>query len=184
MAHIRTRMDASGTVTSTQLYPVLDAGNVVVDLLDLDGADWQSHDPGAGLTMGDPEHDTIRIGNTWDGSDYVAPGPTKDRLKAYAADLRWNAETGGIVVTGMDIPTDDRAKLLLQGAAAGIADEDTAEFVTLAGSVTLTGAQFKAIYAAVFAHVQACFAVQSGIIADIDSETITTFAEIDAVAWP
>lgn len=107
-----------------------------------------------------------------------------DDLRAIAADKRWRVETGGITVNGLSVPSDDRAKLLLLGASTSMADTDTAPFVTSAGAVSLTGAQFKALYAAIIAHVQACFAVQQTALAAITAGTITTPAEIDALAWP
>lgn len=106
------------------------------------------------------------------------------RLAAYAADKRWRVETGGIVVGDVAVPTDDRAKVLLMGAASMMADADTAPYVSGAVSVTLTGAQFKALYAALTAHVQAAFATQTAVLAGIAAGTITTTAEIDAAAWP
>ena len=105
-------------------------------------------------------------------------------LTAYLAEKRWNVETGSITVNGLPVPTDDRAKLLLLGASTSMADEDTAPFVTSAGAVSLTGAQFKALYAAITAHVQACFAVQQSALAAIGNGSITTPAQIDALAWP
>lgn len=105
-------------------------------------------------------------------------------LRRYAADKRWRVETGGIVVGGVPVPTDDRAKVLLMGAASMMADVDTAPYVSGTTAVTLTGAQFKGLYAALTAHAQAAFAVQTEVLAAIDAGTITTTAEIDAAAWP
>lgn len=115
---------------------------------------------------------------------YVEPIRSKDELLLYAADKRWQVETGGITVAGIAIPTDDRAKLLINGASLGMADTDTAMFVSGTTAAELTGAQFTAFNSAIIAHVQACFAVQSVVMADIESDTITTTAEIDAADWP
>lgn len=101
-------------------------------------------------------------------------------LKAHAADRRWRKEIGGTTVGGTAIQTDDRAKVLLVGAALSMADEATAPFVLGGASVTLTGAQFKALYAGLVAHVQACFATQTAVLAAIEAGSITTRAEIDA----
>lgn len=114
----------------------------------------------------------------------IPPPLTQAELKAFAADKRWRVETGGIVRLGMPIPTDDRAKLLLLGASSGMADADTAPYNVGTSSVTLTGAQYKALYAAIFAHVQACMARQVEIMAAIDAGTITTTAQIEAATWP
>jgi hypothetical protein len=115
---------------------------------------------------------------------YVEPAPTKDELMAHAAEIRWQRETGGITVNGIPVPTDDRAKLLIKGAADDMADADTANYISGSTSVPLTGAQFKALNSAVIAHVAACFAVQAAVMADIEAGTITTKAEIESAAWP
>lgn len=111
-------------------------------------------------------------------------------LKAYAAQKRWNVEVGGIAVeiapgASVPVPTDDRAKLLILGAAQTLAPEATSPLV-IGGVVygTLTGAHFQALNAAVVAHVQATFPVLAGVLAAIEAGTITTLAQIDAAAWP
>lgn len=108
------------------------------------------------------------------------PALSASDLKAYAADLRWLKETSGVVVGGIPIPTDDRAKVLLLGAAMSMTDEQTAQYVVGSVSITLTGAQFKGLYAGLVAHVQECFATQTAVLTEIDAGTITTRAEIDA----
>tara|TARA_R110000868_G_scaffold270726_2_gene530172 strand:+ start:10422 stop:10934 length:513 start_codon:yes stop_codon:yes gene_type:complete len=115
---------------------------------------------------------------------YVAPIPTKSDLIAYAADKRWQVETGGISVYGIPIPTDDRAKLLIKGKADDMADADAAPYVLSSVNAMLTGLQFKAINSAVIAHVTACFGIQSSVMAEIDSDTITTKSQIDGASWP
>jgi len=121
----------------------------------------------------------ISEGNTV--APYVAP-PVD--LRAYAADKRWRVETGGIPFGGMVIPSDDRAKTLIMGAANAMADAATAPFVIGSSAVTFTGSQFKAAHAAIVAHVQACFAKQAELLAAINAGTITTTQQIDSAAWP
>lgn len=118
------------------------------------------------------------------GYDAALATTRRNRLAVYAADKRWRVETGGIVVGGIAVPTDDRAKVLLMGAASTMADTDTAPYVSGTQSVTLTGVQFKALYAALTAHVQAAFATQTAVLAAIAAGTVTTTAQIDAAAWP
>ncbi|MCX5496423.1 hypothetical protein OSH11_17080, partial [Kaistia dalseonensis] len=64
------------------------------------------------------------IGQGWsfDGEQWAAPvapagPPTKAELMAYAADKRWRVETGGIVVDGAVIRTDDKSQSRVSGAA-------------------------------------------------------------------
>jgi len=107
-------------------------------------------------------------------------------LSAYAADKRWRVETGGIVVSGAPIATDDRSKTMLMGARIK-ADADPQYSVgwkTDAGFVSLTAAQIVGISDAVLAHVDACFAAEATVRAGIETGDIQTIAEIDAFAWP
>ena len=85
-------------------------------------------------------------------------------LKAYAAAKRYSIEQGGISVGGLSVPTTDRAKLLIFGAASTLADDASADFVVGSTVTPLTGAQFKALHAAIVAHVQGCFAAQAAEI--------------------
>lgn len=107
----------------------------------------------------------------------------KTYLLAYAANKRWSIEVGGMSFAGMNVPTDDRAKLLLMGAAGSMADTDTASFIVGSTAVNLTGAQFKAIYAAIVNRVQVLFAKQTLVIEDINNGIITTTNQIDAFDW-
>lgn len=112
----------------------------------------------------------------------LSPPPVD--LRAYAAEKRWRVEVGGVPFGGLRLPSDDRAKTLIMGAAGAMSDTATAPFVVGSSVVTLTGAQFKAAHQAIVAHVQACFATQVAVLAAIDAGTIATTAQIDAAAWP
>ena len=111
---------------------------------------------------------------------YAAPVPTAAALKAYATAKREEKENSGTTMGPVPVPTHDRAKLLILGAAQTMADTDTSPFVV--GGVNygnLTGLQFQAANAAVVAHVQGTFATLATVIAAIDAGTITTTAAID-----
>ena len=58
------------------------------------------------------------------------------------------------------------------------------KFKTAAGFVELTATQMTAIADAVGARVQASFAAEGEVNAEIIAGTITTKGEIDAFAWP
>src|SRR4051812_22845361 len=58
-----------------------------------------------------------------------APAPPAVDLRAYASSKRWEVEIRGITVQGLSVPTDDRAKLLILGAAQTLGDSDEAPFV-------------------------------------------------------
>lgn len=134
--------------------------------------------------------ETANVGDAWDGAEFVAPpipAPTIDELKAYAAARRWQVETGGILVEGIHVATDDRSKVLIAGArlAAQADPSFTTKWAALDGSVhELTAAQVIAISDAVLTHVKAAFATFAEVSSDIAAASITTFAQIDAADWP
>ena len=96
--------------------------------------------------------------------------PTLDEVRASAVQAvknrSWRAETGGIVIQGMPIPTDRESQAMITGAVVGamlnpeaVTRWQTAA-VTAEGTpvfVNLTSPQLQAIGLAVRAHVQACF---------------------------
>jgi hypothetical protein len=108
-------------------------------------------------------------------------GPVVD-LVAYAADARWRRETGGIVVGDVPVETDRQSQAMLTGAHAYVAAHPAAtiQWKTAAGFVTLDAATVTALALAVGAHVQASFACEADVAAQIASGSITTPAQIDA----
>lgn len=150
------------------------------------GDDWQAHFPDGVATT------TAAIGDIYADGEFTTPErpvppPTEADLIAYAAARRWLVETDGIVVDGIPVATDDRSKLLVLGAArlAYASASFTTPFKAADGSLhTLTAAQVIAISDAGSAHVQATFETFAAVAAQIGAGTLTTFAEIDAAAWP
>ena len=100
------------------------------------------------------------------------------------ADRRYAVEVGGITLQGLPINTDDRSKLLINGAAleATLDPAYTMRWKTPAGFVDLTGAQVIGVARAVRAHVQACFDREAELLAALDNGTLTE--EALATFWP
>lgn len=96
------------------------------------------------------------------------------RITAIAA-RRWLAETAGIKVAGMQVDTDDRSKLLINGAAveAMLDPEYTLRWKTADGFVELTAEQVISIARAVRAHVQACFDREAGLLGALSDGELT-----------
>lgn len=115
-----------------------------------------------------------------------SPEPAPVDLNAYAASKRYAVETGGIVVNGVHIATDRASQSMITGAYNYVQanPEVTVKFKTAAGFVELTASQMVAVANAVGAHVQASFAAEGEVNAQIIAGAITTSAEIDAFAWP
>ncbi len=131
----------------------------------------------------------VMQGWTYDGEEFAAPlAPpiTKDDLIAHAADKRYAVETGGIVINGMAIMTDRQSQSLITGAYSYVKENPdiTVRFKTMTGFVELTAPQMANIANTVAAHVQANFATEAVVAAEINAGTTTTFEGIDAAAWP
>ncbi|SDQ79976.1 protein of unknown function [Pseudomonas lundensis] len=97
---------------------------------------------------------------------------------------RWQAETSGTVFGGMPIDTDDRSKLLINGAA--MRADRSADYVlrwkTSEGFVDLTAAQVLAVADAVSYHVQFCFDREDVLLGAVADGSIT--AEMLEEGWP
>lgn len=97
------------------------------------------------------------------------------------ADFRWQKEIGGIVINGMIIETTDRSKTLVTGALMLAQSNPAATFqfkTTDNQYVEVDAAGMVAIYQAIGAHVQACFAKEQVVAAQIVA--LATWQEIEA----
>jgi hypothetical protein len=134
-----------------------------------------------------PAADTVQIGWLYDGNSFSAPPPTPlpgmADLVAYAADLRWRREVGGITIGGVPVATDDRSKMMILGARVAAAANPGWETVWHGSdgeTYPLNAAQMIAISDAVEAHVNSTFSTFAVVKADVEAGDITTTAEIDA----
>jgi hypothetical protein len=111
--------------------------------------------------------------------------PTQTELLQHNATERYRRETGGTVVGGMPVATDDRSKMMIMGArlAAPAGPDLTTQWKNIDGSfATINAATIIAVSGAVSAHVAALFAAEATIAADISAEIITTYEQLNA-AW-
>ena len=111
------------------------------------------------------------------------PAPAPD-WPALIAARRWLAETSGTTFGGMPIDTDDRSKLMINGAA--LRADRSADYVlrwkTSQGFVDLTAAQVLAVADAVSEHVQLCFDREDALLLAVADGSIT--AEMLEEGWP
>ncbi|VVO44296.1 DUF4376 domain-containing protein [Pseudomonas fluorescens] len=100
------------------------------------------------------------------------------------ATRRWSAETSGTTFGGMAIDTDDRSKLLINGAA--LRADRSADYVlrwkTSQGFVDLTAEQVLAVADAVSEHVQLCFDREDALLGAVAEGSIT--AVMLEEGWP
>lgn len=125
---------------------------------------------GETLEAGGLRRDGGRIVREW----AVIPAPLSD-WPAVIADRRYQAEIAGCDVAGMRVDTDDRSKLLINGAVveAMLDPAYTLAWKTSAGVVPLTGEQVIGVGRAVRAHVQACFDRESELMTALAAGTFT-----------
>lgn len=113
---------------------------------------------------------------------FAAPEPTADLLAAYAAQRRFEVETGGITVGGQAVATDRASQAMVTGAY--VEAQGNAAFTTQwkqpdGSFVLLTATQIIAIGQAVRGHVAGCFAAEAEVVAAITAHTATTWADVD-----
>lgn len=102
-------------------------------------------------------------------------------LIAYAANRRWQAETGGITVGGALIDTSRESQAMITGAYsyAQVRPEKLIKFKAASGWVDLDAATVATIATAVGDHVQACFDAEAEAVAAITDGTVTTVEQVD-----
>lgn len=129
---------------------------------------WDANPPAGAIEVPFPPADARQI---WTGAGWGAPAITPERIAA----RRYEAEIAGITLNGLQINTEDRSKLLINGAAleATIDPAYTMQWKTPTGFVDLTGEQVIGIARAVRAHVQACFDREAELLAALDDGTLT-----------
>ena len=118
---------------------------------------------------------------------FGAVPPSKAELYAYAADKRYRVITGGIVFNGVPIGTTDEYVTRIKNKRDLIRDGQAATpFKMVIGSITIDATLdlMNALVKAVGDYWQSGFDVQASVNDQIASGAITTYAQIDAAAWP
>jgi hypothetical protein len=109
---------------------------------------------------------------------------SKEQLKAYSDDKRWQKEQGGITATaGFPIRTNDRAQAKITGlyAASKEAPGVVTPYHAADGSIQqLDAAGMYALNSDLLTHINNCFEVSADVHGEIDTGTITTLEQIDA----
>lgn len=113
--------------------------------------------------------------------------PVDTSPERYARDIaarRYQAETAGITVNGMHLPTDRDSQALVTGAAlAAWMDQNyTCQWKTAEGFIDLGAQQIIGLASAMRAHVQACFDREAALLAALTAGTYT--AEQLDQGWP
>lgn len=129
-------------------------------------------------------------------TEFIAPGDPRlviPTLAPYAYAKQSVIMSGGITVNvggtvgNVEASTDTNSLVILNGAytMAQANPGLTFNWVQSTGvAVTLTSAQVITIFNAVSAFIQSTFTALSTAVSGISGGTITTTAQVDAVAWP
>lgn len=86
----------------------------------------------------------------------------KAKLSAQVTALRWQRETGGLMLGGVRVATGlaDQNRIASVLSAIQVSQLDGVDFKAESGWVYLTAAELQAVAAAITAHVQACFTAE------------------------
>ena len=97
---------------------------------------------------------------------------------------RFQAETGGVIVEGIQVNTERDSQALLTGAAfaASLDPEYQIKWKAATGFVDLTAQQIIGVASAVRAFVQACFNREADLLGAVADGSIT--AEMMEEGWP
>ena len=110
------------------------------------------------------------------------PAATKPNLKAYAANKRWRLVTGGFTSGGVIFATDAQSQASLQGAYL-LAQDNPSLTVNWKGKDgtfhELNKAAIDTATTAIGTFIQDCFTTEAEAIAGIDSNTLTTYDQVD-----
>ena len=127
----------------------------------------------------------------WTGSGWeklaaapeAEPAPAPD-WPALIAARRWQVETGGTTVEGIQVNTERDSQALLTGAAfaASLDPAYQIKWKAATGFVDLTGEQILGIASQVRAFVQACFNREAELLGAVADGSIS--AELLEQGWP
>ena len=112
----------------------------------------------------------------------------KESLKSRATALRWDCETGGILIGGLRVLTgiDDQNRITAVVANAKRAGLQTVDFKSGAGWVSVSVTQIENIASAIAMHVQASFTAERAHHEAIDA--LSDLAAVQAYdieqGWP
>lgn len=117
---------------------------------------------------------------TWDGTQY----DQTEYLKKYLDDVRKEKERGGVIFNSLPVATDDRSKVLINGAYNKAKQENDPtrqrKFKGESGFITVDNATIIALGEYVADHIQKCFDAAAETDAKITAGTLTTKAAVEA----
>lgn len=122
----------------------------------------------------------------FDGTTFSQPAVgayTQTQLISYASLARFNCEQAGTVASGVPVATDERGLMLINGARWACDGNPTWTTIwvgTDGQHYPVNQAQMIEICNIVTNRTEQTYTTYGGVVADINNQTITTLAEIDA----
>lgn len=118
--------------------------------------------------------------------------PTAAELAGYAAEKRRGLANGSTIVDvgegrNISVWTDPESRGAILGivVAAGMNPSLTTQWKGADGVFhTLNASEITALALGMMAFVQECFATEAAVLESIANETIKSYEDIDAAAWP
>lgn len=117
----------------------------------------------------------------------MSPEAKTAMLIAYAAEKRWQVEIAGTTWNGHGVHTDRESQTKLLAAFVAIGTglrQDPSPWKFKDGFQDLSNAQMSEVILASLAHVNAAFAVEKALVAEVEAGNITDKSAIDAAQWP
>lgn len=167
----------------SERYAVVDSSGLVVNVVLWDGnaESWQPPEQHQAIL-------SLSAGPGWllSNGEFIAPyeeRPTTPPEQRIAA-RRYDAETAGITVNGMHLPTYRDSQALVTGAAlAAVIDPAYhCQWKTTEGFIDLDAQQIIGIASTMRAHVQACFDREAALLDALATGTYTD-EQLDQ-GWP
>jgi hypothetical protein len=116
--------------------------------------------------------------------DVLTPYDIFADLTAYAANVRWKKEVGGMTLNGVDYPTDRETQSKMGSAFLLAMADPTSTFKWKLSDGTFTptidATTMQAVAKAVGQYVNGCFLTEETVAAAVAAGTITTRAQVDA----
>lgn len=127
------------------------------------------------------------IGSGATGHPVLIDPPVDTSPERYARDIaarRYQAETAGITVNGMALPTDRDSQALVTGTAlvAVIDPGYYCQWKTSTGFIDVNAQQIIALASAMRAHIQVCFDREAELLAHLENGTYTE--DLLDQGWP
>ena len=142
---------------------------------------WVNYDPSKQTYLKNGE--TITFDGTKTVITYQYRSPTQAELLNYSANSRYQKEISGVSLGNNTIFTDRQSQAMITGIVSlmQIFPNTVINFKTAEGFISANASIVLSIAGAVAYHIQYCFSLENAVSANITSNVITSFTQIDSI---